>query len=130
MSALTGCRILVVEDEYLLSRQLTRALEREGASVSCVPTVPAALTSLAQASALDVAVLDVNLAGIKVYPVAEELARRDVPFVFCSGYDAEDRDSRFADAAHLTKPIAMPVLLRCLTGLIASRKLAASHVDT
>ena len=75
MSVLTGCRILVVEDEYLLSRQLTRALEREGASVTCVPTVPAALASLAEASAPDVAVLDVNLAGTKVYPVAEELVQ-------------------------------------------------------
>jgi CheY-like chemotaxis protein len=129
MSALTGCRILVVEDEYLLSRQLTRALEREGASVACVPTVPAALASLAEASTPDVAILDVNLAGAKVYPVAEELARRSVPFVFCSGYDAEDRNPRFANAAHLTKPIAMPVLLRCLTGLIASRKLPALRVD-
>jgi CheY-like chemotaxis protein len=130
MSALAGCRILVVEDEYLLSRQLTRALEREGARVACVPTVPAALASLAEAPAPDVAILDVNLAGAKVYPVAEELAQRNVPFVFCSGYDAEDRDPRFADAAHLTKPIAMPVLLRCLTGLIGSEARPVLHVDT
>ncbi len=47
--------------------------------------VPGALAA-AQTEALDLAVLDVNIAGAKVYPVAEALAARHIPFVFVSGY--------------------------------------------
>lgn len=47
--------------------------------------VPGALAA-AQTEQLDLAVLDVNIAGVKVYPVAEALAARRIPFVFVSGY--------------------------------------------
>jgi len=60
--------------------------------------------------ALDAAILDVNLGGDLVYPVAERLAGRGVPFVFVTGYDAEGIDPRFAHVPVLQKPIKREVL--------------------
>lgn len=115
MISLPGKRILLVEDEYLLARQLTRALAREGASVvGCVATVAAAIDQLARLPQIDLAILDINLAGQPVYPVATELRRRNVPFLFLSGYGLEDRDPRFAGAPQLSKPITIAALLAAL----------------
>ncbi|MBY9062996.1 response regulator [Sphingomonas yunnanensis] len=118
MSVLAGLRVLVVEDEYLLARQLERALQRDGADVVAVaPSVAAALAALAAGALPDVAVLDLNLAGEKAYPVAAALRAAAVPFAFASGYDAADRDPPFADAPHLNKPLTMATLRTCLARL-------------
>ncbi|MGK6322720.1 response regulator [Sphingomonas sp. DT-51] len=118
MSVLTGLRVLVVEDEYLLARQLERALVRDGAIVVAVaPSVAAALAVLADGATPDVAVLDLNLAGEKAYPVAAALRHAAIPFAFASGYDAEDRDPAYGDVPHLHKPLTMPALTRCLASL-------------
>lgn len=118
MSRLAGLRVLVVEDEYLLARQLERALAREGAVVTAVaPTVAAALAALDAAPLPEVAVLDLNLAGEKTYAVADRLRAASVPFLVASGYDAEERDPALADVPHLAKPLTMATLARALAGL-------------
>jgi CheY-like chemotaxis protein len=120
VTALAGLRVLLVEDEYILVRQLTRALEGEGAAiVATAPSVRAALDAVAAARAVDVAILDVNLSGEKVYPVAELLQARGIPFLFSTGYGAEDQDPRFGDVVHLVKPVSMPALVKRLRTLIA-----------
>jgi DNA-binding response OmpR family regulator len=120
--SLTDRRILVVEDEYILARQLVRALTQEGAVVlGPVPDVARALALLADGSgAIDGAILDVNLVGEKVYPVADALLDRGVPFLFASGYDSVERDPRFAGIRHLVKPLVMKTLVAALVALIAA----------
>jgi CheY-like chemotaxis protein len=61
---------------------------------------------------IDAAVLDINLAGTLVYPIAEELAARGVPFVFVTGYGVESVDKRFAHVPVLPKPIERETLQR------------------
>jgi DNA-binding response OmpR family regulator len=103
---LRNCRILVVEDEYMLADELQRELTRAGAVVvGPVPTVEMALDLLAREAALDGAVLDVNLGGELVYPLADALAGRKVPFIFVTGYDAQVLPPRFAHAARCEKPV-------------------------
>ena len=58
----------------------------------------------------DAAILDINLGDGMVYQVAEILARRRVPFVFVTGYDAESVDSRFREIPVLQKPIEREML--------------------
>jgi CheY-like chemotaxis protein len=58
------------------------------------------------------AILDINLGGTLVYPVAEELAARGVPFVFVTGYGTESVDRRFANVPVLQKPIDREALQR------------------
>lgn len=122
MNATAGQRIFLVEDEYILARQISRALSKEGAEVvGCVGTVAAALDELSRIAEVDLAILDINLAGEKVYPVAVELERRGVGFVFLSGYDMQDRDARFASAPQLSKPITMPALTRVLQAALLDK---------
>lgn len=88
MSAeLGGRRILVVEDESLVAMLIETILEDLGGeTVGPLASVEEALAFLGDAPALDAALLDVNLAGRQVFPVAEALAASGVPFVFSTGY--------------------------------------------
>lgn len=84
---LPGRRVLLVEDEALVAMLLETILEDMG----CVPVGPAAtveegLTMVADPAPLDAALLDVNVAGQLVFPIAEALKARGVPFVFSTGY--------------------------------------------
>jgi DNA-binding response OmpR family regulator len=78
--------VLVVEDEMLVAM----VLEDELADAGCEVVGPAFSVehamSLAASEPLDGAVLDINLAGEKVYPVADLLAARNVPFVYVTGF--------------------------------------------
>lgn len=84
---LTGRRVLIVEDESLVAMLLETILE----DMECIPVGPASNIDdgevLARDTAdLDAALLDVNVAGRQVFPVAEILKARGVPFVFSTGY--------------------------------------------
>ena len=84
---LSGRRVLIVEDESLVAMLLETILEDMG----CTPVGPAAniddgLRLAVEETPLDAALLDVNVAGRQVFPVAEALAARGVPFIFSTGY--------------------------------------------
>jgi len=83
---LAGLRVLVVEDEMLVSLLIEDTLsESDCIIVGPFDKVSNALKA-AQAEQIDAAVLDVNVAGVRVYPVAEVLAARGIPFLLLSGY--------------------------------------------
>src|SRR4051794_9809722 len=88
--ALERCRVLVVEDEYLIADDMAQAPQRPGAEgAGPVPGREQARALIAANERLDAAVLDFNLRGESVLPVAEALAGRGVPFVFATGYDQD-----------------------------------------
>ena len=70
-----------------------------------------------QTAKLDCALLDVNLAGEKVFPVAEVLVRREVPFVFLTGYGRGILPAAYADRPVLAKPFRLAALLSLMTAL-------------
>jgi CheY-like chemotaxis protein len=85
--ALAGRRILVVEDESLVAMLLETILEDMGCTaVGPAATVDDGLALATDGERLDAALLDVNVAGRQVFPVAEALHRNGVPFVFSTGY--------------------------------------------
>ena len=99
-------QILVVEDEFLIALELDQTLRRAGYQVvGPAGSVGMALELLRQVRP-DAAVLDVNLAGERVTPVAEVLRAMAVPFVLASGYGAADlRDEELLrNAINLGKP--------------------------
>ncbi len=99
-------RILVAEDEYLLADELRAALGAVGALVlGPVGTLGDTLRLIDAESLIDGAVLDLNLRGEMVFPAADRLRERDIPFLFATGYDAVRIPSRFEDAARWEKPI-------------------------
>ena len=82
----SGLRVLVVEDEMLVAMMIEEILDDHRCVViGPFGRMPGAL-DVAQTAAIDLALLDVNLAGVKVYPVAEALAARSIPFLLLSGY--------------------------------------------
>jgi CheY-like chemotaxis protein len=99
-----GRNILVVEDEPLIAMMLEDFLESLGHTIaaSC-DNLSDALTK-AEMDGYDVAILDVNLKGESVWPVAERLKARGVPFVIASGGHVEPPPAEFASAPMLEKP--------------------------
>jgi CheY-like chemotaxis protein len=105
-------RVLVVEDEALVGIMIQECLTELGFQI--VGPVCTASDALAAAKDgdFDAAILDINLGDGMVYQVAEILARRHVPFVFVTGYDADSVDSRFRGIPVLQKPVEREMLQR------------------
>ncbi len=99
-------KILVVEDEYFIVDDLVRAFEATGAElVGPVASVDDALDLIEETERIDGAVLDVNLRGEMVYPVADALLARGVPFVFATGYDKGSVPAPYAHITRCEKPV-------------------------
>ncbi|KRB49268.1 Crp/Fnr family transcriptional regulator [Rhizobium sp. Root708] len=104
--ALAGKRILLVEDDYFTVTELSsRLAEMEVVVVGMSPTVAQALEMIASTPDLDGAILDINLGGEMVFPVADELERQGLPFVFATAYAPEIVPARHADKIVLRKPL-------------------------
>lgn len=112
-------RVLVVEDEYFIADDIAQALRKLGAEVIGPASDRAkALALLSSTERIDGAVLDVNLRGETVYPVAEALRARGIPFVFATGYDTSAIPSGYADIPRWEKPFDPHALARALPGLV------------
>jgi len=98
-------RILVVEDEYLLADTLAEALAELGAEVVGPVGHLAEALALVAAAPVDGAVLDINLHGEMVFPLADILTDRGVPYVFATGYGQENIPDRYKGVPTLSKPI-------------------------
>ena len=107
-------RVLVVEDEFLIAMILEEDLRNAGHEVvGPFRDLPSALRA-ADSETFDMAILDVNLNGEFVYPLADKLAARDVRFVFLSGYLSRDLPGRFRGIGRLSKPYDPQALTRLL----------------
>lgn len=110
---LRGCRILVVEDEYMLADELrTELTDAEAIVIGPVGAVEAACELVHADPKIDGAILDLNLRGEMVYPVADLLVERGVRFLFTTGYDQAVIPFRFAGIVRCEKPISMHQVIR------------------
>ena len=117
-SLLSGRRVLVIEDEYFLADDMAQTLRTLGAEViGPVGDVQDALGLCSDATAIDLAVLDINLKGQMIYPVAQELRARAIPFIFTSGYDPEAVPDEFRDVPMLRKPLDDRSVARAMSRL-------------
>ena len=114
----TPC-VLLVEDEACLAMMLQDLLEDAGYRVMKAARVAAAL-HMANDPAIDAAILDVNVAGTEVFPVADELRRRGVPFMFASGYGEHGLPGEFRDYPVLQKPYDPAALGTMLRNVLAT----------
>jgi PAS domain S-box-containing protein len=109
-----GGHILLVEDEAFVAMMMRDLIADFGFRVvGPFGTVTDALEALDRHQLVG-AVLDVNLAGEKIYPVAEQLFGRGVPFVFVTGYASDAIEDRFAGVPVLQKPVDGTALRRAL----------------
>jgi len=116
--SLEGLRVLVVEDDYLISLLFDDMLTSAGCVViGPLPRLTDALEAAAKENC-DAAVLDVNLGGERVYPVAEILTARHVPFIFVTGYSGDALPHEYAQQPRIAKPFKAAQLLGALSNLI------------
>ncbi|WP_411034007.1 helix-turn-helix domain-containing protein [Shinella sp. BYT-45] len=117
---LAGKRILVVEDDYLVVTDLITRLKAMGVdAVGPAASAEDALALLDSEPDLSGALLDVNLGGRMVFPLADELARRALPFVLATGYGRDIIPYRYADRGLLEKPFDDRSLEAALFGLVS-----------
>lgn len=111
-STLQDRKILVVEDEGLIALLIMDALEEAGALVVGPCYTLAECMTAARVEDIDAAVLDVDLAGQDVFPAADELRRRNIPFVFHTAHaEREELHARFGEVRVCRKPTSMDELM-------------------
>jgi len=113
-------RILVVEDESLIRMLLEDLLADLGHEVAATASSVGAARELAETGEFDAAILDVNLEGEEVFPVADILAARNLPFVFASGYGHAALPEKFRGRPTLQKPFQAQQLEDALNSLLAA----------
>ena len=113
-------RVLVVEDDYLIRMLLEDMLADLGYSIAAAVGTIAEASELAATGEFDVAVLDVNLDGQEIYPVAEILVKRGLPFAFVSGYGEDSLSAPYRGRPALQKPFLAEQLESTLAGLLAT----------
>ena len=116
---LSGRRIMVVEDEYILAMELERVLLDAGCEViGPFPSNERALAALARTQP-EAVLLDLNLDDRTTEPVARALAARGIPFVVVTGYNRSFMtDPVFQDVPMVPKPLEIRVLLATLAGVL------------
>lgn len=102
---LIGPRVLLVEDEPLVALMMKELLTGLGCSVLGPLSATSAALATARHETIEFAILDINLNGELVYPVADVLDWRGVPFIFVTGYDVDSIEERFKQVTVLQKPI-------------------------
>ena len=114
----SSCRVLVVEDEFLIRMLLEDMLSDLGHAVTAAAGSVGEAAELAKTSEFDLAILDVNLDGRDVYPVADILTERNLPFVFVTGYGGRGLPEAYRDRPTLQKPFQLEDLRKTLANVI------------
>ena len=119
MNDVTPARcIMVVEDEMFVAMLVEDILSNAGYRVIKAARVDKALEMAAGDAPIDAALLDINLNGVEVFPVALKLREMGVPFVFASGYGREGLPADFSDAPVLQKPYLPDALRDAVAALL------------
>jgi CheY-like chemotaxis protein len=116
-SETTGKRVLIVEDESMIRMLLEDMLGDLGYSVTgSVGKLDEAL-ALAKETEFDIAILDINLNGQAVSPVADILDSRGLPYIFASGYGEQGVPDSHRDRPLLQKPFHQEALMKLLADM-------------
>ena len=119
-SSIATPRLLVVEDEYLIRMLLEDMLADLGYEVAAAVGTMAEASELAARGDFNAAILDVNLDGEEIYPVADILAARGLPFVFVTGYGERSLSEPYRGRPALQKPFQAEQLKAVLASLLAA----------
>jgi CheY-like chemotaxis protein len=116
-----GRRILVTEDEFLFADDIHLSLARLGVrTIGPAATVERALHLIERSDRVDGAILDINLRGKMVFPVADALKERGIPFLFATGYDESVIPPRYRDVPLWKKPLDPDEVVQALLSRLNS----------
>lgn len=113
-------RALIVEDDAMIAMLLAEMLQDMGYEVAATAGRLDRAQELARESRIDLAILDVNLAGEESYPVADILSDRNIPFTFMSGYGPGGLAAKWSTAAIVAKPINPKLLADTLKRILGA----------
>lgn len=118
MAEASGTRVLLVEDEGLVALMIEDMLDELGFEVVASAAHVSKACELASAASFDLGLLDVNLAGEFVFPVARILRARNIPFLFSTGYGGPPLEEEFRNAPAIGKPFTADQLSEKLRTLL------------
>lgn len=116
----SGLKVLVVEDEGFVALMIEDMLEDLGCEIVASAARLAEARGLAATATIDLAILDVNLAGYPSFPVAEILRERGIPFLFSTGYGQSGLSPDFADQPLIGKPFSIKELQETIALVLGS----------
>jgi CheY-like chemotaxis protein len=120
--AQNGKRVLVVEDELMIRMLLEDMLGELGYTIAAEAARLDEALDAAKNGQFDLAILDVNLNGQTIAPVAEALAARGTPFVFATGYGERGLPDAYRDRPTLKKPFQMDGLSKTIAIALAAKR--------
>ncbi len=108
------CRVLVVEDEAMIAMLVEDMVLDFGSEVVGPVANMNDAINLARSAELDAAILDINVGGSAIFPVADILSERGVPVIFATGYGSKGLPPRFQNSPTLPKPFSYQSLAETL----------------
>jgi CheY-like chemotaxis protein len=113
------CTVLVVEDEYLIADDLAALLRESGAEVlGPAYSLPMATRLASETERIDGAVLDIDLRGVTVFPLADNLRERGVPILFLTGGGDFGIPDQYSTTARCDKPFGPSHIVEHLKQLL------------
>jgi CheY-like chemotaxis protein len=115
-----GCSVFLVEDEVMIRMMVADMLEELGHSVAAEAGDINQAVKLAQSTDFDLAILDVNVNGKVITPVAELINARHRPFIFATGYGSSGLPEEYRDRPALQKPFQLETLAQVIASTLKS----------
>lgn len=119
-SAPQGGSVFLVEDEVMIRMMVADMLEELGYRVAAEAGEINEAIRLAESAEFDIAILDVNVNGKVISPVASVLDARNRPFIFATGYGAQGLPEEYRDRPALQKPFQMETLAQIIQSTLKS----------
>ncbi len=113
-----GGAVFLVEDEVLIRMMVADMLEELGYRVVAEAGEIGEAIKLAESADFDIAILDVNVNGKVITPVAELIKARQRPFIFATGYGSSGLPEEYRDQPALQKPFQLETLARLMTATL------------
>jgi CheY-like chemotaxis protein len=111
---LTGRRVLVIEDQYLIAMEIAEALEEAGAEIVGPTGSVSSAAKPIHDDGFDLAVVDVQLRDGEAYPLVDELQKARIPMVFLTGYERPQLRREYRGLPHVIKPFEPKQLVSAL----------------
>ena len=113
-----GGSVFLVEDEVMIRMMVADMLEELGYSVAAEAGEIGEAMKLAQSADFDLAILDVNVNGKMISPVADLIRARQRPFIFATGYGSSGLPEEYRDRPALQKPFQIETLAKAIASAL------------